>query len=198
MQLKALLAGLVFAAGAVALPASAVVIKYSATLDGLSEAPPNASPGTGTALVTVDFDLLTMRLETSFEDLIGTVTAAHIHCCTAVPGEGTIGVATTTPTFPGFPSGVTSGLYDETFDLTLGSSFNAAFITSNGGILDDARDALLTGLADGTAYLNIHTTSFGGGEIRGFLKQIPEPATYALLFPGLGLMALIRRRETTA
>lgn len=198
MKLKALLAGLVFAAGAVALPASAVVIKYSATLDGFSEAPPNASPGTGTALVTVDFDLLTMRLETSFDDLIGTVTAAHIHCCTAVPGDGTIGVATTTPTFPGFPSGVTSGLYDETFDLTLASSFNAAFITANGGIIDDARDALLTGLADGTAYLNIHTTSIGGGEIRGFLQQTPEPATFALLLPGLGLMAMMRRRETTA
>ena len=93
------------------------------------------------------------------------------HCCTTVPGDGTPGVATITPTFPGFPSGVTSGLYDETFDLTLDSSFNAAFITANGGIVDDARNILLTGLADGTAYQNIHTTSFFGGDIRGFLRK---------------------------
>jgi hypothetical protein len=197
MKLKALLAGLVFAAGAVALPASAVVIKYSATLDGHSEAPPNASPGTGTALVTVDLDLLTLRLETDFSDLIGTVTAAHIHCCTAVPGDGTVGVATIMPTFPGFPSSVTSGLYDETFDLKLASSFNPAFITANFDV-DGARNKLLAGLDDGTAYLNIHTTVFPGGEIRGFLQQIPEPATFALLLPGLGLMALMRRRETAA
>jgi hypothetical protein len=145
MHLKALLAGLVFAAGTVALPASAVVIKYSTALDGLSEAPPNASPGIGSALVTVDFDLLTMRLETSFSDLIGTVTAAHIHCCTVVPGDGTVGVATTTPTFPGFPNGVSSGIYDETFDLTLASSFAPAFITANVDV-DGARNKLLAGL----------------------------------------------------
>jgi len=196
MKLKALLAGLVFAVGAAALPASAVVIKYSATLDGLSEAPPNASPGIGTALVTVDFDLLTLRLETNFSDLIGTVTAAHIHCCTAVPGDGTVGVATITPTFPGFPSGVTSGIYDETFDLKLASSFNPAFITSNVDV-DGARNKLLGGLDGGTAYLNIHTTFAAGGEIRGFLQQIPEPATFALLLPGLAVLGLMRRRNTS-
>ena len=89
--------------------ASAHQIVYTTPLDGPSEAPPNASPGNGMAKITIDFDLVTMRVEESFNDLQGNVTFSHIHCCTVLPGAGTIGVATTLPTFTAFPSGVTSG-----------------------------------------------------------------------------------------
>jgi PEP-CTERM motif/CHRD domain len=44
--------------------------------------------------------------------------------------------------------------------------------------------------------LNIHTSQFPGGEIRGQLQAIPEPAT--LLLMGTGLMAaigVIRKRS---
>ena len=37
----------------------------------------------------------------SFSGLSGTTTVAHIHCCTASPGTGTIGVAVTPVTLPG-------------------------------------------------------------------------------------------------
>ena len=45
----------------------------------------------------------------------------------------TLTVATGVPTFLGFPTGVTNGYYDHTFDLTLASSFNPAYVTANGG-----------------------------------------------------------------
>ena len=96
-------------------------------------------------------------------------TAAHIHCCISPPGN--TGVATTTPTFPGFPLGVTSGSYSRTFDMTAASSYNPAFVTAHGGTTAGAAAALLAGLQAGQAYLNIHTTMFPGGEIRGFLQQ---------------------------
>lgn len=41
-----------------------------------------------------------------FSGLLGNVTASHIHCCTAAAGTSTAGVATMTPTFTNFPSGV--------------------------------------------------------------------------------------------
>ena len=85
-----------------------------------------------------DLDLLTMRVETSFTGLIGNVTAAHIHCCTAAANTGTVGVATPTPTFPGFPSGVKSGSYDQTFDMTVASSYNAGYVTARAGNLTTA------------------------------------------------------------
>jgi hypothetical protein len=63
------------------------------------------------------YDLLTMQVQANFTGLLGAVSASHIHCCTAAAGSGTAGVATMTLTFIGFPSGVTAGTYDYTFDM---------------------------------------------------------------------------------
>ena len=152
-------------------PAAAHESVYNTQLSGSSEVPPNASTGSGTVKVTIDFDLLTMRVQTAFSSTVGSVTAAHIHCC-AAPGTN-VGVATMVPTFTGFPLGVTSGTYDHTFDMALPSSYNAAFITANGGTVSTAFSALVGGMNTGKAYFNIHTTSFGGGEIRGALLAAP-------------------------
>lgn len=167
------------------------MLTYTADLSGPGESPPNGSPGIGTA--TVDIDLLahTMRVRVTFSGLLGTTTASHIHGATAAPGVGTAGVATTTPTFAGFPLGVTSGSYDRTLDLTLASSYNPSFVTAHGGTTAGAEAFLLQSMADGKTYLNVHTTAFPGGEIRGFL--VPAPAGAALL--GLGGLVATRRRR---
>jgi hypothetical protein len=176
----------------VAPPAFADILIYSTALSGANENPTTPSLGIGTALVTVDLDALTMRVETTFSGLTGTTTIAHIHCCVDPPGN--VGVATPTPTFPGFPAGVTFGSYDNTLDLALASSYNAAFVTANGDSVDGAMNALLDGLDAGRAYLNIHTSFRSGGEIRGFLTLVPEPGTWALMIAGLGGLLLLGRR----
>jgi hypothetical protein len=159
--------------------AHAAVTNYIAFLDGPSESPPNASGGIGTAQVDVDPVAHTMHVQASFTGLIGNTTACHIHAATAVAGTGTAGVATTTPTFPGFPLGVKSGVYDMVFDMTLATSYNGSYITANGGTPATAEAALFTAIADGKAYFNIHTSSFGGGEIRGFLAPFTPTPTSA-------------------
>ena len=197
MKLSALLAGCLLAA-AVAMPAAAQKSVYTAVLNGPSESSANTSPGTGSATVTIDSNLSTMRIQESFSGLLAGVTASHIHCCTMIPGTGTAGVATTTPTFLDFPSGGAAGTYDHTFDMTLASSYNAPFVTANGGI-NGAFLALITGLNEGNAYANIHTSSFPSGEIRGFLHAapVPEPETYGMLLAGLAIIGAVARRRRT-
>jgi hypothetical protein len=171
--------------------ANADILVFTANLDGLSEAPPNASPGTGSTTVTIDTTLNTMRVQASFSGLLAGVTASHIHAATATPFTGTAGVATQTPTFSGFPLGVTSGVYDQTFDMTLASSFNASYITAQGGTPASAFTALTAAMTQGRAYLNIHSSAFPGGEIRGFL--VPAPGGLSLL--GFAGIAALRRKR---
>lgn len=169
-------------------------ITYSAFLTGGNESPPNSSPGTGFARVTIDLAVQTMLVDVTFTGLVAGDTASHIHCCTTVPLTGTAGVATITPTFTGFPGGVTSGSYLHTFLLNDAGTYNPAFITAMGS-LANAEAALVAGLAAGTTYLNIHSTTFPGGEIRGFLVPIPEPSTLLLAGAALASLALLRRRR---
>ncbi len=186
------------ALGAMAGPAAAQVQVYGTVLSGANESPPVASSGGGAAIVSFDLGLKTMRLQTTFAGLTGNVSAAHIHCCTATPGAGTVGVASQTPSFSGFPLGASFGAYDHSFDMALSSSYNPAFLAANGGSAGTAFSALLAGIDAGRAYLNIHTSFAPGGEIRGFLAPVPEPSAYALMLAGLAVLGWRARSKRSA
>ena len=181
--------------GAVVLFAStafASQIMYVADLSGGLEVPPSGSPATGFAEVIVDTVANSMSVSVSFSDLLGTTTASHIHCCTAAPDAGNAGVATQTPYFVGFPIGVTSGSYSHSFDLTDAATYNPVFVTAEGSVAA-AETALLNGLAAGETYLNVHSSVDLGGEIRGYLQEVPEPTTFPMA--GAALVALAWRRR---
>jgi hypothetical protein len=184
--------------GALILPAPAShasTISLFANLTGPNESPPNASPGIGTATVVLDTTAHTFFVSATFSGLLGTTTASHIHCCTTLPGVGTAGVATQVPAFIGFPLGVTSGSFSNTFSLLDSATYNPAFLTSFGGSIASADAAFEAGLLGGTTYYNIHTSVVPGGEIRGFLAATPVPAALPLFAGGLALMGFIARRR---
>src|SRR5215204_6830393 len=193
--MKRILSALALALALSALPveARADVFVLTTTLTGANEVPPTGSTGIGSALVTLDTVTNLLTVNVAFAGLVSPTTVAHIHCCA---GPGGIAIpATTTPSFPGFPVGVTTGTYLQTFDLTLASTYNPAFIAAHGGTVAGAQAALIAGLLGGQTYFNIHSSQFPNGEIRGQLQAVPEPATLLLMGTGLTAAAgVIRRR----
>src|SRR3984893_8431707 len=129
---------LAFVAAALMLPAPAaraIPMTFGGILSGANETPPNTSPGAGSVTVVLDPTAQTIQILASFFGLTTPDTAAHIHCC--APLGTNAGVATTLPTFAGFPLGVTQGTYLSPIFLLgdpLNTSFyNPAFITMQGG-----------------------------------------------------------------
>lgn len=186
------ISAIALAAVIAALPASAAIFTFDTALT-----PEVAgSSGSGFATVTFDTGLHQLSIDTDWAGLTGTTTVAHIHCCVASPG--TVGVAVTPGTLPGFPSGVTVGSYSTTLDLTQSATYTAGFLAANGGTAAGAEAGLLAGLQAQRAYLNIHTNFAPGGEIRGFLVAVPEPQTWTLLILGFGAIGAAMRRGGAA
>jgi hypothetical protein len=183
------------ASSAVAVPAGAVPNdpSYRAVASGALESPPNASPGT--SLVTIDLGGTEMLVDMPFRDLVGTTTAAHLHCCTSSAFTGTAPVAVP---FQDFPMDVHAGTYSNAIALGDAASYDPAFMTAHGGTVQGAASALVDAINANEAYVNIHSTLYPNGEIRGWLvaaPPVPETAEWSMLAVGLaGLMWMSRRR----
>lgn len=183
------------ALGTAALPASAVETPFDlmgsagAGLLGGNEVGGVASGGSGGEIGPgISFDSVTNMLNLSigwgsgngFADLSGDAAAGHIHGPTSVAAPGSFlenaGVKIGLNTLAGWNGSASSGSFTGSVPLTASQ---------------------LVDLFDGKLYVNVHTALNGGGEIRGNLLPVPEPAGFAMLGVGLALVAgAVRRRRS--
>jgi hypothetical protein len=76
-----------------------------------------------------------------------------------------------------------------------------SFFSRITGVWDNAEGngttlgAELANLLAGNLYFNVHTSDHGGGEVRGQIKLVPEPATLALVALGAILFGSVTRRR---
>lgn len=153
-------------------PASALGTHvYTVPMSGIQEFPPVATSGTGVCTVTLDDVTGSVTVSGSYSNLSGTAVAAHIH-----------GPA---------PAGVNAGIV-----VGLTPSGGTAGTVTGGGTLSPAN---ITNLLNGLMYVNVHSTTHGGGEIRGqILAGVPAlPWTALVALVGLaaagGAFVLSRR-----
>lgn len=154
---------------------------FSTTLNGGNENVATSSLGLGSSVVTLDLDLITLRVTANFSGLSGNVTEARLYAPTAAALLGIAIPMSPSLTNSGFPTGGTSGSYDFTFDLADAPGYDPGFITASGGTVSDALNALDAAFDQGKVSLTIRTTAFPNGEIRGFFTEIPEPTSLLLL-----------------
>ncbi|NYE59296.1 hypothetical protein FHW58_000448 [Duganella sp. 1224] len=149
----------------------------------------NSSPAIGVAVVEFDAASHVLQIGAAFSALQGQSSGANISWT---------GAGDTLAALPGFPLGVGTGAYNHSFNTSLDGTWDAAFLSANGGNAAGAEAAFLAGLRSGAAWINLASTRYGGGEIRGTLNAVaavPEPATFAMLGLGAPAVLLLARRR---
>jgi len=135
--------------------ASAQVVVATATLGGGDETPILLSGAAGTAEVAIDTTAKEFAVTLRIFNIPTTTTAGHIH----VGSKGIAG-----PVVIDFPA-IAGRLGDFVTTFRVGE---AAF-RANAAIGINTIDDVIQAVANGNAYVNIHTTTFPAGEIRGQL-----------------------------
>ena len=189
---------------AVSTASHAVIYTFNASLAGSKEVPPNASPATGTAILDYDDKGTpsladdTYNFSMSVFGLTGVATGFHIHGAANTTQNGPVRVDMSgIPLAPSFPALNVGGTL-----LVGGNSVAAPGLLTATPVTGTnpgyAAMSFLDMLRNSLAYANVHTATFGGGEVRGQLIQVtavPEPSTYAMLLAGLGVLGLVARRR---
>jgi hypothetical protein len=131
---------------------------FIANLSGSEEVPPRPTGANGTAQIFVEGNNITYAIEV---DDITSITAAHIHAEPGAPGVNGPVRLFLYPSRQGDPA----PLVTTTDKMIL---VQATVPSSNvNGI---SFEQLLAAMRSGNAYVNVHTTEFPGGEMRGTVR----------------------------
>ena len=187
---------------------------FTATLTNGQENPPTVPTLSGGAPRPTSFGIAAFLLNTAETSLTFTAVVFNID----FTGSQTLDVndnliaahihagLTVTPTTNG---GVVWGFFGAPFNDNNPNDMVITPFTNGlvGGVISGKWDApegngttltaQLENIKAGRAYINFHTTQFGGGEVRGNITgvTVPEPSSFLLVLTGTaGLLGVYRRR----
>jgi hypothetical protein len=145
---------------------------FTAFLNGAQEVPSRVTSAVGSGSVVLNAARTQIVVNLQYFGLTAPMTVAHIH-------EAAFGVNGPVRFDLGalmLPGGINGSLTNAMFAVT---------------------SAQATALEAGNMYFNVHTSTFPGGEIRGQITTVPEPASMVLLATGLaGIGLVVRRRRS--
>ena len=162
--------------------ANAAIYTYTAAIDGAQEVPPTGSPGAGVGIFTFDDGTGDFTWDVNFFldvfNPLNVVTAAHMH---AAP--------------PGANGAVFINLNSDGTVISsgVGSNFGSFEGSYNLPAIHFPTDAFVPDW-----YINIHSTSFPAGEIRGNLvltSVVPLPASVWMFLAGAAFLTAVRRKQ---
>lgn len=143
----------------VALASSAAAqTTYIGVLTGGTEVPPVSTLATGNATVVLNAAQTELSISVQFQNLTSAYTASHIHG----------------PAPAGTNAGVKWGFVGTTAGWVFGAGNLSGTITNF--LVTGITATDVTNLNAGNFYVNIHSTTFPGGELRAQLGSAPVPA----------------------
>ena len=134
---------------------------FSCNLSSVQEVPANASTASGTATFVLNVAQTSLSVNVQFVNLIGTYTASHLHSPGAAGVNAPVRFPFVCTTTNGGHNGTFNGFWNQVSTPTLASGD-------------------VTNLLNQLIYVNIHSTSFPGGEIRGQIEpdqSVPARST---------------------
>jgi hypothetical protein len=163
---------------AVGLTAAAPAIageSLNARLQGYSEVPANSTEASGDFRAKISRDESFIDYDLSYEDLEGEVLMSHIHIaqrgvnggiavwlCQTATRPAPVAVANLTPLCPAAPGKVSGRI----------TAANVIAVSGppEQGIASGEFDEVVKAIRAGVAYVNVHSTKFAPGEVRGQVR----------------------------
>ena len=137
------------------------IVTFKATMNGAGEVPANATTGAGTFTATLDTSTNIFTYDVTFTGLTSNTAAGHIHGPAAATASSGTTINFVSLAGATFSVGATSGTGHGVATLSAANQITATI----------SGDSLKKLLFAGLTYVNIHTASNPGGEIRGQISK---------------------------